>query len=306
MRKASMLLLILLAFGAWAVAQTNQPIQITNGPVVEQLTPNSAIVAWTTNVPASAIAHYGTTSDPRGWTQTAEQAWGGQQSKSGTTHRVHLKDLQPNTTYVLEAESGQARGTGTSTKSQPIQFHTPNAGEGSMAYPYGQGEAPVSSGASPMGQTSPAQTSTQAVQITHGPVIEQLTPNSAIVAWTTNVPSSAILHYGTTSDPRGWTQTAEQAWGGQQSKSGTTHRIHLNNLQPKTTYVLQAESGQAQGSGTSTKSQPVEIHTPVAGSPAIAYPYGRGYRYPDDSDNAATSAAFFLCRRGVGPGRGAA
>ncbi len=271
MRKAAMLLLVLLAVGVWAVAQTStQPVQITNGPVIEQLGPNSAIVAWTTNVPSSAIAHYGTTADPRGWTQTAEQAWGGQQSSGGTTHRVHLNNLQPNTTYVLEAESSQARGTGTSAKSQPIQFHTLNAGAAAMAYPYGHGEAPVTSGASAMGQTS-----TEPVQITHGPIVEQVTPNSAIVAWTTNVPASAILHY--TTDPNHWTQVAEQSWGGQQSTAGTTHRVQLQGLQPNTLYYLQAESGQAQGTGTSVKapSSPVQMRTPPAGSAPVAYPNGR-------------------------------
>ncbi len=134
-----MLLLLLLAFGAWAMAQTtSQQLQITHGPIVEQATSNSAIVAWTTNLPSSAVLHYGTNSDPNSWNQAAEQAWGGQQSGQGTTHRVTIQNLQPNTTYYIQAESGQAQGSGTGMKSSVVTFRTPAQGAPPVQYPNGR------------------------------------------------------------------------------------------------------------------------------------------------------------------------
>ncbi len=139
MRKASMLVLVLLAFSAWAVAQsTSQALQITHGPVVEQVSSNSAIVAWTTNVPSSAILHYGTGNNPATWSQSAEEAWGGQQAGGKTTHRVTVQNLQPNTTYYLQAESGQGQGTGTGQKSSVVTIHTPAQGAPPLQYPNGR------------------------------------------------------------------------------------------------------------------------------------------------------------------------
>ncbi len=124
------------------------------------------------------------------------------------------------------------------------------------------------------GQSSPANSQQQTLTITHGPVVEQVTSNSAIVAWTTNVPSSAVLHYGT--DPNNLTQAAQEAWGGQQNSNQTdTHRVTVNGLQPNTTYYVQAESGQGQGTGTGQKSQVVTIHTTATGAPPVSYPNGR-------------------------------
>lgn len=142
MRRASLLLVALLAFGTWALAQTansSQQLQITHGPVIEQVTSNSAIVAWTTNVPSSAVLHYGTSSDPNAMTQTAEESWGGQQNTNQTdTHRVTIQNLQPNTTYYIQAESGQGQGTGTGQKSSVVSLHTSAPGAPPQQYPNGR------------------------------------------------------------------------------------------------------------------------------------------------------------------------
>ena len=37
----------------------------------------------------------------------------------------------------------------------------------------------------------------EAVQITHGPVVENVTDTTAEIAWSTNVNSGTALHYGT-------------------------------------------------------------------------------------------------------------
>lgn len=124
------------------------------------------------------------------------------------------------------------------------------------------------------GQAATGSNGQQTLTITHGPVVEQVTSNSAIVAWTTNVPSSAVLHYGTAANSL--SQTAEEAWGGQRNSNQTdTHRVTIQNLQPNTTYYIQAESGQGLNTGTGQRSQIVTIHTTAQGAPPVSYPNGR-------------------------------
>jgi phosphodiesterase/alkaline phosphatase D-like protein len=106
---------LLLAFAA-ARAQQNQNVQITKGPVIESVTSNSAVIAWSTNVNASTMVKYGT--DPNNLTQTAEAPWG------GLTHRVTISNLQPNTKYYFQVQSGQGQGTGTGALSSISQFQT--------------------------------------------------------------------------------------------------------------------------------------------------------------------------------------
>src|SRR5215467_13331800 len=61
--------------------------KITNGPVVEYVNETTAVIAWSTNVSAGTVLHFGT--DPNHLDQMASMPWG------GLTHRVHLKDLTP-------------------------------------------------------------------------------------------------------------------------------------------------------------------------------------------------------------------
>lgn len=100
--------------------------------------------------------------------------------------------------------------------------------------------------------------------ITHGPVIESMTANSGVVAWSTNVSAGTVVKYG--SDPDHLTMTAEMPWG------GYTHRAMLRNLRPDTTYYFQASSPAAQGSGANLLSEVQEFHTPPGNgiSPAAA------------------------------------
>lgn len=98
------------------------------------------------------------------------------------------------------------------------------------------------------------------VQITKGPTVEHLGSHDAIIAWSTNVSAGTFVRYGT--DPNKLDQTAEMPWG------GFTHRVTIKNLRPGTTYYFQAESGQAQGTGTTALSHVDQIHTPDEGLPA--------------------------------------
>jgi len=115
--------LLMSALGAWPLHSqpaTDDPdlkaVQITNGPVVENVTETTAVIAWSTNVNAGTVLRYG--DDPRRLEQTASMPWG------GLTHRVNLKDLAPNTTYYYRAESPNAQGTGTMAQSPLESFKT--------------------------------------------------------------------------------------------------------------------------------------------------------------------------------------
>jgi len=124
MKPAISVLVLLLAIVASGASIQQQPantqsstgVQITQPPRVESTTPSSATIAWSTNVQAGTKVLYGT--DPNRLTWTASAPWG------GYTHRVYLKNLQPDTTYYFQAISGDAYGTGTSVSSNVGHFTT--------------------------------------------------------------------------------------------------------------------------------------------------------------------------------------
>ncbi len=89
--------------------------------------------------------------------------------------------------------------------------------------------------------------------ITHGPVVESTTANSAVIAWTTNVSSGTVVQFGT--DPDHLNSGSAMPWG------GYTHRVTLRNLQPDTTYYFRASSPDAQGSGGTLASPVGTLHT---------------------------------------------
>lgn len=101
-----------------------QSVKITHGPVVELITDSTAQIAWSTNVNAGTLVHYG--ADPNNLDQKASMPWG------GITHRVVLKHLNPSTTYYFMAESNQGQDTGTQAQTPQESFKT-----------VGQGEPPV-------------------------------------------------------------------------------------------------------------------------------------------------------------------
>src|ERR1041385_6542897 len=76
---------------AFPIGTASNAVQITNGPVVETVTDTTAQIAWSTNVNAGTTLHYGT--DPSHLDLSAGMPWG------GLTHRVTIKDLQPNTRH---------------------------------------------------------------------------------------------------------------------------------------------------------------------------------------------------------------
>ena len=213
---------------AFAGAQTEQSLQITNGPKVEHVDSNSAEIAWSTNTNAGTVVKYGTA--PNNLNQSAETPWG------GLTHRVTIDGLQPNTGYYFQAISAQGQGTGTQAMSTVSQFKTPN-------------------------NLAAASTSGQpALQITSGPNVDYIASNQAKISWSTNAPSDSVVKYGT--DPYLLNQVAEAPWG------ATNHQITLANLNPGTRYYFQVQSGQGKGTGATTASASQSFQTVQNGQSA--------------------------------------
>jgi phosphodiesterase/alkaline phosphatase D-like protein len=143
-------------------------------------------------------------------------------------HKVQISGLQPNTQYHVSVQSEAGRELARN------QFRT-----------------------LPSGQTA------QQFQISHGPVVESLGPDSVVIAWTTSAPSSSVVMYG--SDPNSLNQRAEAPWGQQ------THRVTVKNLQPDTKYWFQVQSGQAQGTGQMAQSHPFPVTTQASGQSAMEF-----------------------------------
>jgi hypothetical protein len=124
MRRALATTILIVIVGLCCAAQTGAPttqpasneLRIIHGPVVENLTETTAIIAWSTNVNAGTVLHYGI--DPDHLVQTAGMPWG------GLTHRVELHSLQSGTKYFFRAESPDGQGTGENAQSPLLSFQT--------------------------------------------------------------------------------------------------------------------------------------------------------------------------------------
>src|SRR5437899_12235469 len=92
---------------AYAVAapppQAGQDIRITNGPILEEVTGNAVVIAWSTDVPSSSRVWYAT--DKNNLTHVAESPENG-----SNTHGVRIDTLRPDTTYYFQVESAHERG----------------------------------------------------------------------------------------------------------------------------------------------------------------------------------------------------
>ncbi|HTM90466.1 MAG TPA: fibronectin type III domain-containing protein [Terriglobales bacterium] len=141
-----------------------------------------------------------------------------------TTHEVSVKKLQPATTYYL----GILKSDG--SRSAVGQFTT-----------------------QPVGYTRDNN-----VRITNGPLFEQITPDSATIAWSTNRSSSSLVRYGP--DPQHLDRTAKAPW------SPATHRVVLRDLQSDTRYFFSIESSQPgeDSAGDSGADQPSATSAPPA------------------------------------------
>ena len=101
---ASIFAALVINVAARTPGQNADAIRVTRGPIMEDITAGSAVIAWSTTMRGSTKTLYST--DPRNLTQMAEAPWGA----NGRTHRAKLTNLQPNTTYYFRVEAGQEQG----------------------------------------------------------------------------------------------------------------------------------------------------------------------------------------------------
>ena len=207
-------------------------VRLVEGPRVLDVTTDSAVIEWKTSGNGANHIRYGTV--PEHPDKSAYVPGGSRE------HRMTLTGLEPSKTYyfyIMERDQEVRQG-----------------GTGSFTTPGMPGQA-----APAANMPNPASQSPQTARITNGPVVEHVDDKSAMIAWSTNVPSSSVVHYGTSR--MALAQTAQAPWG------QTTHRVELKNLQPNTMYFVRVESGQAQGTGTDVNSAEVSFRTQPSGSP---------------------------------------
>jgi len=249
--KKLFLLAIVVTFAiAYAVAapapQAGQDIRITNGPILEEVTGNAVVIAWSTDVPSNSRVWYAT--DKNNLTHVAESP------ENGTnTHRVRIDNLRPNTTYYFQVESSQRGGNRGQGESEGVlSFRTLSPGAQTV-----RNQTPVVAAT----DVAAGMQENGKVRITNGPVIEEADSNHARIAWSTNIQGSTRVQYGT--DLGTMNKLAEAPWG----VGGLTHRVELKSLQPGTTYYFQVETGQAAGS--EVESDIFSFRTPNNGEATI-------------------------------------
>jgi len=103
-------------------------VRITQGPQIERVDPDFAIVRWTSNNPGGspehyAVVHYGT--DPTKLNQTAKSPIRLNPAHSYPVFRVRMDGLKPRTTYYYTVGSIEANGRDDGVKSTIKHFTTP-------------------------------------------------------------------------------------------------------------------------------------------------------------------------------------
>ena len=103
-------------------------VRITQGPEIERIDPDFAIIRWTSNNPGGShehygIVHYGT--DPKKLSQTAKSPIRLNPGHSYTVFRVGMDGLKPQTTYYYTVDSIEADGKSDGAKSTVKHFTTP-------------------------------------------------------------------------------------------------------------------------------------------------------------------------------------
>ena len=106
-----------------------------------------------------------------------------------------------------------------------------------------------------VGQNSATPTEDQ--QISNGPVAEYVSDSNCTIGWSTRVPGTMTLRYGT--DPTKMTQTKEAI----KSDDGRNHHVRLDGLAPHTRYYFRVLNGGEEIGGIGT------FQTVDAGDPPI-------------------------------------
>jgi phosphodiesterase/alkaline phosphatase D-like protein len=103
-------------------------VHIIEGPKLEFVKDNQAIITWTSNNPGGTdehfgLVHYGT--DPKNLSETAKSHIRLNQNHPDTVFRVRVDGLKPQTTYYYTVDSMQATGQSDGVKSKLAHFANP-------------------------------------------------------------------------------------------------------------------------------------------------------------------------------------
>ena len=102
-------------------------VRITEGPAIERVDSNSAIITWRSNNPGGSPEHYGIVyygTNPGELSQTSKSAIRLNATHSYTVFRVWMPNLQPGTTYYYKVDSVEADGKSDGVQSPVKQFTT--------------------------------------------------------------------------------------------------------------------------------------------------------------------------------------
>ncbi len=102
-------------------------VRITQGPEMERVDPDFAIIRWTSNNPGGSPEHYGVVhygTNPKQLSRTAKSPIRLNPGHSYTVFRVRMDDLKPQTTYYYTVDSMEANGNGDELKSPVRHFTT--------------------------------------------------------------------------------------------------------------------------------------------------------------------------------------
>ena len=103
-------------------------VEITKGPEVELSKSQLTIIRWTTNNPGGSDVHYGVVhygTDSKELSQMAKNPITLNQSHPESTFRVHMRGLEPRTTYYYTVTSMESNGKSDGVQSKVSKFTTP-------------------------------------------------------------------------------------------------------------------------------------------------------------------------------------
>jgi phosphodiesterase/alkaline phosphatase D-like protein len=109
-------------------AKTASHVYITQGPAIESVTDELAIIRWTSNNPGGSDEHFGIVRygiDPQHLNETAKSHIRLNQNHSYTVFRVRVDGLMPRSTYYYKVDSMQGNGRVDGVKSPLRHFTTP-------------------------------------------------------------------------------------------------------------------------------------------------------------------------------------
>lgn len=274
-KRFSLFLSLVLLLSSGVLAQNNQErsydnsaqqaptttVNVTQGPTIQYADDQFAVITWTTDQPFASRILYG--KDASNLNQISEDS-----RSLSLRHQINLRNLQSNTTYYFRIDTGQGAQAAASADSVN-GFQTTSMGANPIRnqQPF---KGSLQNAQSNAGEQPAPTANFGNISVTRGPAIQYLDDTTAVISWTTNVPASNTLYYGT--------DRTNLLYTGGDFKDSTEHRVHLSNLKPNTRYYFQFDepSSQAIASFTtvSTGAQPLYDQQPAAAATLAASPLG--------------------------------